>query len=219
MTDDDLLSIRYLNDLLFCERRAALHLIEGIWCNNKYTTEGLLAHTRVDLPRNVFRKEQQRVTGMWLVSHQLGLIGKGDLIEFLPNANGQATPYPVDFKRGKCRRWDNNEVQLCAQALCLEEMLDVNVPRGAIFHIKSQRREEITFEESLRKKTADAASRLHELVRKQETPKAKYHRKCDGCSLLHWCMPKSLRSQAKAARYVQSLLDDSLRDPTHGDCL
>ena len=149
MNDDDLLPLSYLNDLLFCERRAALHLVEGLWIDNQYTTEGLLAHKRVDLPKNVIRKDQRHVTGMWLVSQRLGLIGKGDLIEFVRDDSGNQVPYPVDFKRGKRRRWDNNEAQLCAQAMCLEEMLDVTVPRGAIFHIKSQRREEIEFDDDL----------------------------------------------------------------------
>ncbi|MCA9194240.1 MAG: CRISPR-associated protein Cas4 [Planctomycetales bacterium] len=219
MNDDDLLPIRYLNDLLFCERRAALHLVEGIWCDNQYTTEGLLAHKRVDLPKNVIRKDQRHVTGMWLVSHRLGLIGKGDLIEFVPDESDTPIPYPVDFKRGKRRRWDNNEAQLCAQAMCLEEMLDVAVPRGAIFHIKSQRREEVTFNLELRTKTANAAARLHELLRRRETPKAKYHRKCEGCSLLQWCMPKSLRPRATAANYLNRLLHDSLPESNDSDQL
>ena len=88
--DDDLISIRYLNDLLFCERRAALHLNEQIWINNQFTTEGLLTHKRVDLPKNLRRGDKRNVTGMWLVSHRLGLIGKGDLIEMRTDELGPA---------------------------------------------------------------------------------------------------------------------------------
>jgi len=209
VNDDDLLPISFLNDLLFCERRAALHLNEQIWKDNQFTTEGSLAHKRVDLPKNVRRGEQNNVTGMWLVCYRLGLIGKGDLIEFHADDHGTLIPYPVDFKRGKKRRWDNNEAQLCGQALCLEEMLQVSVPRGAIFHIKSGRREEIEFDQSLRAKTEQAALRLRQLIDRRETPTAKYHPKCKGCSLLEWCMPKSLRPRSTAARYLQSIAEES----------
>ncbi len=219
MTDDELLPIRYLNDLLFCERRAALHLIEGIWRDNQYTTEGLMAHKRVDVPKNLRRGDKRDVTGMWLVSYRLGLIGKGDLIEMRDGDDGQVVPYPVDFKRGKKRRWDNNEAQLCAQAMCLEEMLDTTVPRGAIFHIKSQHREEVVFDQALRSKTEAAAKRLRDLIENRETPLAKFQPKCKGCSLLEWCMPKSLRPRATAAKYLQTIIDDKIAEPDTGDSL
>ena len=217
--DDDLISIRYLNDLLFCERRAALHVNEQIWKHNQFTTEGLLAHKRVDMPKNMRRGVQRNVTGMWLVSHRLGLIGKGDLIEFHPNKTEQLIPYPVDFKRGKKRRWDNNEVQLCAQAMCLEEMLGVTVPRGAIFHIRSQHREEVDFDEVLRDKTEHAAIRLKELIDSRETPLAKFHPKCKGCSLLEWCMPKALRPRSTASKYLQMIMLGANDLSTAGDSL
>lgn len=218
MQEDDYLPLSYLNDLLFCERRAALHLTEQIWKDNQFTTEGLMAHKRVDIPKNLRHKECRQVTGIWLVSHQLGLIGKADLIELRDQPSGPPVPFPVDFKRGKKRRWDNNEVQLCAQAMCLEEMLGVAVPRGAIFHIKSQHREEIEFDESLRSKTIQAASRLRELLLSGVTPTASFKPKCKGCSLREWCMPKSLRPRATAARYLQAVIDDTL-PPTDSDSL
>lgn len=206
--EESYLSIHMLNDLLFCERRAALHAIEQIWVDNQFTTEGLLAHKRVDVPKNLRRGDKRNVTGMWLVSHQLGLIGKADLVELRAGENGEIVPYPVDFKRGKKRRWDNNEAQLCAQALCLEEMMKVAVPRGAIFHIKSGHREEVEFDTELRAKTIRAAERLRELIERRETPLAKFHPKCKGCSLLEWCMPKALRPRATAGKYLQSLMLD-----------
>lgn len=215
MIDDELLPIRYLNDFLFCERRAALHLNEQIWKDNQYTTEGLYAHKRVDLPANLKRGDKRNVTGMWLVSHRLGLIGKADLVEFRSVGDGDSSaarntnrlvPYPVDFKRGKKRRWDNNEVQLCAQALCLEEMLNVEIPCGAIFHIRSQRREEISFDEQLRQKTEDTAHRLRLLQQSGKTPFAKYQSKCRGCSLFEFCMPKALKVRATAKKYLENLL-------------
>lgn len=217
--DDDYLPLSYLNDLLFCERRAALHLNEQIWHDNQFTTEGMFAHKRVDVPANLRRGDRRKVTGMWLVSQRLRIVGKADLVEFNPDANGILIPYPVDFKRGKKRRWDNNEVQVCAQAICLEEMLGVVVPRGAIFHIKSQTREEVVFDDSLRSKTAATANRLHELLVSRQTPIAKFHPKCRGCSLFEMCMPKSLRPKATANRYLQSLINDELPAAEGGDAL
>ena len=219
LDEESYLSIHYLNDLLFCERRAALHVNEQIWKHNQFTTEGLLAHKRVDMPKNMRRGVRRNVTGMWLVSHRLGLIGKGDLIEFHPNEMGQLIPYPVDFKRGKKRRWDNNEAQLCAQAMCLEEMLGVTVPCGAIFHIRSQHREEVVFDQTLRDKTERAAIRLKELIESRDTPLAKFQPKCKGCSLLEWCMPKSLRPKATAGKYLQSIIADTIDEPSNGDSL
>jgi CRISPR-associated exonuclease Cas4 len=207
--EDSLIPIRYINDVLFCERRAALHLNEQIWKDNQFTMEGLLSHKRVDVPRNRKRGDLRDITGMWLVSYSLGLIGKSDLIEMHSAPDGSTFPYPVEFKRGKKRRWDNNEAQLCAQALCLEEMMNVSIPCGAIFHVKSQHREEVVFDEALRSHTIDAARRLRQLVDSRQTPQAKYHPKCKGCSLFEWCMPKSLRPRATASRYLESIVEDS----------
>lgn len=219
--DDDLLPLRYLNDLLFCERRLALHLVEQIWKDNQYTAEGVYAHKKVDQSANLKRGDKRNVTGMMLVSYRLGVTGKADLVEFHSddvssatpteaNADGTSAhqvPYPVDFKRGKKRRWDNDEVQLCAQAMCLEEMLNVPVAKGAIFHIKSQHRREVLFDESLRQRTITAAARLQEIVRTGITPPAEWKPRCKGCSLLEICMPKASRPKATAAKYLADLIE------------
>jgi len=231
--EDDLLPLSYLNDILFCERRAAMHLIEQIWKENQFTAEGQYAHRKVDKTANLKRGDKRNVTGMMLVSYRLGVTGKADLVEFrepdatvavpgnadadeaasLPGARvsrppSPFIPYPVDFKRGKKRRWDNDEVQLCAQAMCLEEMLNVPVPKGAIFHIRSQHRREVVFDAALRQQTTTAAARLHELVKSGKTPPAEWKPRCKGCSLLEICMPKAWRPKATAKRYLESLLED-----------
>jgi len=219
MNEEDYLSLRFLNDLLFCERRASLHMNEQIWNDNQYTTEGLFAHKRVDVAAIHRRGMKHNVTAMWLISHRLKLIGKSDLIEFVPDTGGTLIPFPVDFKRGKKRRWDNNEAQLCAQAICLEEMMGVSIPRGAIFHIKSQTREVVEFNADLRITTEAAAIRLHKLIASGETPLAKFHLKCRGCSLLEICMPKALRPKATATRYLESIIHDTLPSPEIADNL
>ena len=183
MLEDDLLPLRYLNDLLFCERRVAMHLIEQIWKENQFTAEGSYAHRKVDKTANLKRGDKRNVTGMMLVSYKLGVTGKADLVEFRSADVSSAVliPYPVDFKRGKKRRWDNDEVQLCAQAMCLEEMLNVPVPKGAIFHIRSQHRREVVFDDALRQQTTTTAARLHELVKSGQTPPAEWKPRCKGC--------------------------------------
>jgi len=242
--DDDLLPIRALNDLLFCERRCALHFIEGLWMHNQYTAEGVYAHRRADRPAQYQVAPGTRaVHGMWLKSHRLRLVGKADVVEFRapgllaprndsPHPEPAATagphvahtvacgsgenegkvPYPVDYKRGRRRRWDNDDVQLCAQALCLEEMLGVSVPAGAIFHVKSKRRREVLFTPELRAKTEAAARRLHELVAQGRTPPARYKTKCRRCSLLELCLPKAMRPRATAARYLAQAIAQTERD-------
>lgn len=206
-TDDELLPLRYLNDLLFCERRAALHMNEQIWVGNQYTAEGIYAHRRVD--ESVRRKfsDHTRVSSMMLVSRRLGLSGRGDLVEF---HSGEASetfgvPYPVDFKRGRIRPWDNDDVQLCAQAFCLEEMLGTTVPKGAVFHIRSRHRREVTFDPPLRQQTIAAALRLHELAASRKTPAAEWKARCRGCSLLQTCMPRAFRAVDVAGRYLSEL--------------
>ena len=172
--ENDLPPLSALNHLLFCERRAAFIHVEQIWKENQFTAEGAYAHRKVDQNANLKRGDKRNVTGMMLASYRLGITGKADLVEFRSGENSSSfnIPYPVDFKRGKKRRWDNDEVQLCAQAMCLEEMLNVSVPKGAIFHIKSQHRREVIFDEHLRQQTITAAARLHEIVRTGITPPA-----------------------------------------------
>lgn len=195
-SEDDFLPLSAINDLLFCERRCALHRIEGVWTENVHTTEGTLSHRRVHDERDgeASRGGVRAARGLRLRSERLGLVGVADLVEFRP------IPFPVEYKRGKRRRWDNDDVQLCAQAICLEEMLGVSVPAGAIFHVKTARRREVAFDEPLRAATVRAAERLHELVRSGTVPRPVVHPKCKQCSLYQSCMPELLvRTDAVAA--------------------
>lgn len=215
--DDDLQPIRALNDLLFCERRCAMHRIEQVWVDNVHTLEGTHGHRRVDrmiweAPRGV-----RTVHGVLLLSQRLRLTGKADIVEFHPGSPSPLTPlpqgargkmevpFPVEYKRGKRRRWDNDDVQLCAQALCLEEMLGVAVPAGAVFHAKSKRRRDVVFTPALRAQTEEAARRLHELVAAGVTPPPVLKPRCRGCSVRELCMPQLLEKPARAAEYQRRL--------------
>ena len=199
--DDDLQPISALNHLLFCPRRCALNHIEGVWLENHLTLEGTLAHKKVHAEGS--QEEDgtagRTVRGLWLRSNRLRLVGVADLVEF------RREPYPVEYKRGKRRKWDNDEVQLCAQALCLEEMLGVSVPRGAIFHVRSKRRREVDLDADLRRRTEDAVVRLHALIQAGEVPAPILHPKCKHCSLHAVCMPELLVAPARYQREAAEL--------------
>ncbi len=215
-SDDDYQPLSALNDLLFCERRCALHRIEEVWVDNLHTLEGVLGHRRAD--RAAVEKDAGDAPGgqcraLLLRCQRLRLVGKADVVEFRRQPDGCQTPYPVEYKRGRRRKWDNDDVQLCAQALCLEEMLGAPVPAGAIFHVKSKRRREVVFTPELRAKTEQAAQRLHELVAAGVTPPPVLKSRCRGCSLRELCLPETLSQAAGVGAYVQRLYQASELEP------
>ena len=232
-SEEDLLPLSALQHLLFCERRAALVHVEGIWEDNVFTVEGSHLHRKVedDLPVET-RGDVRIARGLRLRSLRLGLAGKTDVVEFhrlidvlsgsasdikaagvaLSGTSGLWSPFPVEYKRGRLRREEGYEVQLCAQALCLEEMLGVHIPEGAIFYGKPRRRLEVKFDTTLRERTEAAAFRLHELVRSRKTPRARYEKKCESCSLLNICMPKAMSTRRSIAGYMDLAFEN---DPPH----
>src|SRR5262245_16207168 len=179
--EDEYQPIRALNDLLFCPRRCFLHRVEAVWLDNAHTAAGTLDHRRVHTHKDAEESPYRTARGLWLVSHRLRLVGVADLVEFHPDPTSDGSkhiPYPVEYKRGRRRRWDNDEVQLCAQALCLEEMLGASVPAGAIYHVRSRRRRSITFDADLRRRTEEAVTRLHALLAQECAPPPIPHPKC-----------------------------------------
>jgi CRISPR-associated exonuclease Cas4 len=228
--ENDLLPLSVLADLLFCERRAALHLIEGIWKDNLFTAEGTVLHSKVhdDLPLES-RGDVRISRGLRLRSLRVGLTGKADVVEFrkaeaseasvrdystglpsaipLTGAKGLWLPFPVDYKRGRLRHEEGFEAQLCAQALCLEEMMEVRVPAGAIYYGKPRRRLEVNFDRDLRNKTESAAAWLHQLVGRGKTPMAQYEKKCDSCSLVDVCLPRLMTEKRSVVRYLSKAIE------------
>jgi CRISPR-associated exonuclease Cas4 len=192
-----------LNDLLFCPRRCFLHRVEGVWVENVHTAAGTRDHRRVHQTRDAEPAAGRTARGLWVVSHRLRLVGVCDLVEFRPG--DPEVPFPVEYKRGKRRKWDNDEAQLCAQALALEEMLGVPVPAGAIFHVKSKRRREIAFTADLRARTADAARRLHELLAATAAPPPVPHPKCRQCSVRDLCLPDLVAGATAYRRAADAL--------------
>lgn len=206
--EDDLLPISALQHLIFCERQCALIHIEGLWAENRLTVEGRHLHERVDDGLTETRGDVRITRSLPLRSLRLGLIGRADVVEFhRTRGSAEGQPLPVEYKRGKPKPDDSDRVQLCAQALCLEEMLGVHVPAGAIFYGRPRRRADVMFDQDLRGTTERAAGRLHALIGSGLTPIASRAPKCDGCSLLDLCMPDSLGPRRSASRYVDRALE------------
>lgn len=222
--EDDLLQLSALEHLAFCERQCALIHLEQVWTENVATIEGQRLHDRAHEVGTESRRDVRVARGLLLRSLRLGLSGKTDVVEFhllapdepeasgavLPGVSGRWRPYPVEYKRGRKRHEHSYEVQLCAQALCLEEMLGVTVPEGALYYGKSARRQEVRFSEQLRRSTESAAIRLHEMFRARMTPKAEYSRnKCRQCSLVGICLPERTGKSLSVESYLARASSDS----------
>lgn len=206
-SEEDLVMISSLQHLLFCERQYALIHIEQMWEENRFTAEGRVLHERVDIEGHKSRRLFRQEFGMSVRSLERGLIGKCDLVEFHLAPDGAvAEALPVEFKRGKDKESDVDRVQLCAQAMCLEEMLGVIVPNGQFYYLADHRRTSVDIGGELRAKTLALISRAREFQSAAYTPPAVYeNRKCDRCSLIELCMPKSAGAGSKRVdRYVQS---------------
>jgi CRISPR-associated exonuclease Cas4 len=214
-TEDDLLPISALQHLFFCERQCALIHIEQVWAENLFTAEGRIMHERVHTEDWESRGNVRIEYSMSLRSLRLGLIGKADVVEFhrkpvLQKAESLVwVPFPVEYKRGKPKKDNCDKVQICAQALCLEEMLGVDVPNGALFYGKKRRRTDVVFDEALRQQTEDTAIRLHELIASGRTPKPVYMKKCDSCSLAKICLPKTIERKRSVKRYLSGAIRES----------
>jgi CRISPR-associated exonuclease Cas4 len=225
--EDDLLPVSALQDIMFCERRCALRHLEGHWEENVATVEGQNLHDRSHDPGTESRGDVRVARGLMLRSLRLGLSGKTDVVEFhlmpegetggakLEGVDGLWRPFPVEYKRGRNRHERSYEVQVCAQALCLEEMLGVTVSEGALFYGKTARRQAVVFDDSLRGETEKAAERLHELFRLRSTPKAVYVKnKCRQCSLVDVCLPKQTSSSRNVSQWLARATADSSPPPS-----
>jgi CRISPR-associated exonuclease Cas4 len=203
-TEDELLPISALQHLVFCERQCALIHLEGQWAENRLTVEGDQLHERVHEDRGAEARGDLRIVrGLTLRSFRLGLVGIADVVEFrpagqadaggglvsLPGWDGRWRALPVEYKRGRPKSDICDTVQVGAQAMCLEEMLGGTVAEGALFYASVRRRTPVVVDTALRVAVETAAGRLHGLIRARLTPRARYEKKCDNCSLVEVCMP------------------------------
>ena len=192
MDDDAFIPISALQHYLYCPRQCALIHLEQQWAENRLTAEGRLLHERTDMPRVARRKDVRTVAALPLVHVELGITGRADIVEF--NGHGpRETVLPVEYKRGRPKGHRADEVQLCAQALCLESMLECSIPHGALFYGKTRRRKEIAFDDVLRNLTREVIVATRAMLLSGRTPGARYDaRRCEACSLLEVCQPHVL---------------------------
>ena len=214
-TEEELLPISGLQHIIFCERRAALIFLECLWDDNLYTAEGTLIHDKVHNTDTESRGDIRITRGLRLHSYKLGLSGIADVVEFhkindekcsngvkLNNMKGLWSPYIIEYKRGKLRHEFSFEVQLCAQAICLEEMLKTDILSGSIYYGKTARRHEIYFDDELRLKTHEASCMFREIINRKKTPKMRYENKCEKCSMLSKCIPKTTGVKKDVQGYI-----------------
>jgi CRISPR-associated exonuclease Cas4 len=204
--EDDLLPISALQHLLFCERQCALIHIEQVWVENIFTAQGRVMHECVHSEAAESRRDTRVEFGMPVRSLRLGLIGKTDVVEFHLMPDKSWRPFPVEYKRGKKKPDNRDNVQLCAQALCLEETLGASIPSGAIFYGKERRRTDVAFDAALREETERTARRLRDLIQSGQTPKAVYKPECDSCSLINYCLPKTMQNAKPVRQYFDEMI-------------
>lgn len=207
-SEDQLLPLSALQHLLFCERQCALIHIEQMWSENLFTAEGRIMHERVDSGGRESRRKVRLAYSLPLRSLRLGLTGKSDVVEFQSDNAGEWQPFPVEHKRGRPKKANWDRVQLCAQALCLEEMLGCSIALGALFYGTNRRRQEVSFDRDLRRETEETATRLHALISSGRTPHANYAKKCESCSLNTICLPKLSGGGKNVEDYLKRMLKE-----------
>ncbi|MGV8057023.1 MAG: CRISPR-associated protein Cas4 [Smithellaceae bacterium] len=206
---DDLIMLSALQHYAFCPRQCALIHLEQVWLENRLTAEGRVMHEHVHDEGNESRGDVRIERGVSLRSLALGLIGKADVVEYHGQADGRWRTFPVEYKRGKPKPDHIDKIQLCAQALCLEEMQNVHISSGALFYGKTRRRLDVKFDESLRRETQEAARLTHELIESGQTPKPVYAKRCESCSLMAECMPKTIQKKRSVESYLKRMLDET----------
>ncbi len=186
-SESQIVPISAISHHLYCPRQNALIHTEGVFSDNTLTISGNIGHQFVDEEKSYLDHGLRKETSYRVFSEEYGISGIADIIEFPPDA----PPLPIDYKNGKISSWENQESQVCAIALCLEEMLEVKITIGAIYHIQSKKRHEFTIDDSLRQKTIQAIQEIRNNLMNNIVPKAEYSkRKCDNCSLYSLCLPK-----------------------------
>lgn len=215
--EEDYLQLSGLQHFAFCRRQWALIHIEAQWAENYRTVDGNLMHEHVhDQEARESRGNLLIVRGLAVHSARLGVSGQCDAVEFhsspegisLAGREGLWLPYPVEYKRGKPKEHDADALQLCGQAMCLEEMLCCAIPEGALFYGEPRRRTVVEFTAQLRQQVSDYLSEMHELYRRQYTPKVKPTKACNACSLKDLCLPK-LSGRKKVADYLAGAMEES----------
>jgi CRISPR-associated exonuclease Cas4 len=202
-SEDDLIPLSALQHYAFCPRQCALIHIEQIWRENIYTLEGRILHEKVHSGKSEKRRATRTEFGMPVRSLELGLSGKTDTVEWSDDGSIRI----VEMKRGRSKTKGMDEIQLCAQAICLEEMLSVAIQEGCLFYRKARRRKTVVFTPELRGKTSELAHEVHRFLGAGWTPPPRPDAKCPRCSLYEVCLPAPLARRRNVARYIARALD------------
>lgn len=200
---DDPIPLSALNHWSYCPRRYYLIHVEGEFVDNIHTARGQAEHQRVDEIRHEITGDHRIETALPVWSNRLGLVGKCDVVEFL--ADG--TPYPVEYKHGARKKWINDDLQLAAQAMCLEEMTGKPVPTGAIYHFTSRRRREVLITEALRENVVRTIAAIREVVGAGKLPRPVNDKRCDQCSLREICQPAAVGNVSAISIAYRMLFD------------
>lgn len=217
-TDDELLALSGIQHFCFCRRQWALIHIERQWEDNLRTVEGEAVHKRVNDPFFAESRGDVVISRAFpLVSYVLGLYGVADVVEYIRSEDGIALSgreglwaiRPVEYKRGKPKIDERDEVQLCAQAMCLEEMFEIYIDRGEFYYDEIRKRVPLLFSAELRDKVCSLSEEMHVLFKEGVTPPADPSRKCNLCSLQDVCMPKITRKNLSVRRYVRKHIKEA----------
>jgi len=213
---EDYLPLSGIQHFQFCRRQWALIHVERQWQENVLTVEGKLYHERADDPFEIESRQGVIISrSMPVISHRLGFQGVCDVVEFTPSTygvnlfgrEGTFIPCPVEYKRGK-PKWDEcDEMQICAQAICLEEMLAVSISAGYLFYWETRHRIEVVFDETLRGRVFKSSQEMHDYYSRGHTPRVKPSKACRSCSLVDICLPELMEGIQPASRYIQNYLD------------
>jgi CRISPR-associated exonuclease Cas4 len=219
--EEDYIQLSSLQHYLFCPRQCAIAYLEESWIENELTALGRLLHKKVHQEGSEKRKDIIQARSLRLSSAKLGLSGITDLVEFyrcktgeegisLSSHSGRWRVFPVEYKLGKPKMDKSDEVQLCAQAICLEEMLQTSILEGAIFYGKKKRRHEVLFNKILRDLTEKVTQEVHHQLKGNITPLAVYEKKCPSCSLIEICMPKQTGEGGQVQTYIKKMITEGL---------
>jgi len=194
----DYIPISSLNQYSYCPKSAWYQFVTGQFRDNADTVEGALLHERSDSAELTILDGVIQTRTVWLYSDQYGLIGLADVVEEQKQAI-----WPVEYKKGRPGEWKNHQVQLCAQALCLEEMRQLTRPirRGYLYYAASRRRKAVTFTRRLRSQTINTIKAVRTLLKTRQRPINRYSRKCPKCSLYAICLPKEVDIINKRTRW------------------
>lgn len=215
--ENDYLQLSGLQHFRFCRRRWALIHIEQQWADNYRTIDGALMHENAH--DSSFRESRGNlliVRGVNISSPSLGVSGQCDVLEYhkgsrgipLPGRDGLWQPYPVEYKRGVPRKDTGDTLQLCGQAMCLEEMLCCAIPEGALYYGETRRREVVAFTEELREQVRSSLEEMHQLYKRAYTPKVKPTKSCNACSMKELCLPRLMKKRSVSA-YLKKAMEDS----------